>query len=33
VRGTIWDREIGRAKVELGTWSLGPNLGLVRISW
>lgn len=31
--GTIVEREIGRAKVELGTWALGPNLALVRISW
>jgi hypothetical protein len=31
--GTIIEREIGRAKIELGTWALGPNLALVRISW
>lgn len=31
--GTIIEREIGRTKVELGTWAVGPNLALVRISW
>lgn len=31
--GTIVERELGRAKLELGTWALGPNLALVRISW
>lgn len=31
--GTILEKEIGPAKIELGGWSIGPGLGLLKISW
>lgn len=31
--GTLVEKHLGPAKVLLGTWSVGPNLGLLKISW
>ncbi|WP_221032317.1 hypothetical protein [Actomonas aquatica] len=31
--GTVLERELGPTKIELGSWAVGSNLGLLRISW
>src|SRR5258707_718439 len=31
--GAILKRDIGKARIELGTWGAGPGLNILKISW
>jgi hypothetical protein len=31
--GTMIKKDVGAARIEAGTWVVGPGLGLIRISW